>query len=247
MRKLTFTVYGDDERQRALKALLVKDGHDVVPDGEICILPLPSPSLPPQCPRHKILLGGKLKKEFTELCRGRGMAVRDYYLREEYAVANAAICAEGAVGLAMAQTGFTLDGADVLVTGFGRIGRLLCLKLRALGARVTAAARKPPDLAWIRAFGCIPADMRDLSEALRDKSIVFNTVPAVIADFSFLQPECLYMELASEPGGLDPKAAQKKGARYINARGLPARTAPVSAASALRDTVYNILHEENMI
>ena len=48
----------------------------------------------------------------------------------------------------------TINGARCLVTGFGRIGKVLAVMLRGLGADVTVSARKAQDLAWIELFGC---------------------------------------------------------------------------------------------
>ena len=68
-------------------------------------------------------------------------------------MANAAATAEAAIQTAMERLEWTLLGTECLVLGFGRIGKLLSCRLQGLGAHVTAAARKPGDLAWIRAYG----------------------------------------------------------------------------------------------
>jgi dipicolinate synthase subunit A len=247
LKKLSFSIYGSDARQRNLAALLEKDGHILTESGEVCILPIPSPALPPSDENHRVIIGGKLSGEFIDRCRQRGAAVGDVTVREDFAAANAAICAEGAVMLAMENTLRTVAGAEVLVIGYGRIGRLLCARLRALGARVTAAARKASDRAWIRAEGHLCADTAELPEAVKGKSIVFNTVPARLTDACVFEPGCLFMELATLPPGDGTDAASHPGLRLCDGRGLPARTAPVSAAEALKDTVYNILREEKMI
>ena len=60
----------------------------------------------------------------------RGLILRDYFAREELAVANAVPTAEGAVQLAMEQMPVTIHGARVLITGFGRVGQAVALALR---------------------------------------------------------------------------------------------------------------------
>ena len=247
MKKLSIRVYGSDARQQTLKALLEKDGHTPAENGEVCILPIPSPAIPPSCEDHRIILGGKLSAEFIDMCRQRGVTARDVTVREDFAAANAAICAEGAVMLAMEMTLRTVAGAEVLVIGYGRIGRLLGAKLRALGAHVTAAARNASDRAWIRAEGHCSAHTGELAEAVKGKSIVFNTVPARLTDGCVFEPDCLFIELATLPPGSETASASHPGLRQCDGRGLPARTSPVSAAEALRDTVYNVLREENLI
>ncbi|MFQ9411106.1 MAG: hypothetical protein ACLR1T_08800 [Evtepia gabavorous] len=44
-------------------------------------------------------------------------------------------------------------------------------------------------------------------------------------------------------GGVDRAAAKDLGLRVLQAPGLPGRTAPVTAAAAIRDSVYHILWE----
>ena len=66
-------------------------------------------------------------------------------------MANAAATAEAAIQVAMERLDRTLLGMECLVLGFGRIGKLLCHRLHGLGARVSAAARRPADLAWVSA------------------------------------------------------------------------------------------------
>ena len=100
------------------------------------------------------VLAGQVPPEQRREAESLGLQVVDYFTREELKVANAAATAEAAIQVAMEQSDQLLLGGKCLVLGFGRIGRLLAFRLRGLGALVTAAARKPEDLAWIRAYGC---------------------------------------------------------------------------------------------
>ena len=51
------------------------------------------------------------------------------------------------------------------------------------------------------------------------------------------------IELASPPYGFDAEAAARLGLALTVASGLPGKTAPESAAAAIRDTIYHILEE----
>ena len=160
-------------------------------------------------------------------------------------MANAAVTAEAAIQTAQERLDRTLLGMDCLVLGFGRIGRLLAYRLHGLGARVTAAARKPSDLAWIRAYGWRALATEDLRGHLDRFGAVFNTVPASILDRTLLaelSKDCLCVELASVQG-MDLDAAEELGLPHVWARSLPGRLAPVSAAEAIRDTIVYILKE----
>lgn len=193
-------------------------------------------------PRQRILAGQvrpQQRREAEEL----GLTVEDYFLREELAVANAAITAEGAVQTAMERLDRTLLGMDCLVVGFGRIGKLLCHRLQGLGARVSASARKPGDLAWIRAYGYRALETGGLDGNLSGFGAVFNTVPSLVLTGPLtaqLPRDCLLMDLASVRG----IETGPEGPEVLWARSLPGRLAPRSAAAAIRDAVHYILLEE---
>ncbi len=102
----------------------------------------------------QLVLAGKADPGLHALARERGVLLLDYFAREELAVANAVPTAEGAIQIAMEQLPVTLHGTSVLVVGFGRIGQATALRLAALGAQVTVAARRWEALAWAQALGC---------------------------------------------------------------------------------------------
>ena len=195
---------------------------------------------------HQLVCAGRADAELRELAAGMGLTLVDYFEREELAVENAAATAEGAVQLVMEEMPITLCGAECLVIGYGRIGKILCHRLRGMGARVTASARKYSDAAWIRALGFTPADTRALEGTLGRYDVIVNTVPAKVLGESRLKelrPGCLCLDLASKPGGMDFEAASRLGIKAVWALSLPGEVAPVTAGAAIRDTIYNILTE----
>lgn len=188
------------------------------------------------------ILAGQVRPRQREEAEALGLTVEDYFLREELAVANAAITAEGAVQTAMERLNRTLLGMDCLVLGFGRIGKLLSRRLLGLGAQVTATARKPEDLAWIRALGYRALETGKLDGKLGAFGAVFNTIPSPVLDgplLAQLPKDCLLMDLASVRG----IGTEEGGPEVLWARSLPGRLAPRSAAAAIRDAVYYSLRE----
>ena len=195
-------------------------------------------------PEQRILAGQIEPQQYgeAELC---GLTLEDYFLREEVTVANAAVTAEAAIQVAMERMEQTLLGMDCLVLGFGRIGKLLSLRLSGLGARVTVTARTAEDLAWIRACGWKALRTGDLDGRLGSFGVVFNTVPAPVLGESLLQQlpqNCLCVDLASRQG-VDLAAAERLGLTDVWARSLPGRLKPKTAAEILRDAIHNILLE----
>ncbi|MDR2356565.1 MAG: dipicolinate synthase subunit DpsA [Oscillospiraceae bacterium] len=195
---------------------------------------------------EQVICAGKVDDASRETAGSMGLEIIDYIEREELAVANAVATAEGAVQLMMEETDVTLCRLNVLVIGFGRIGKLLCHRLRGMGAYVTAAARDYADIAWIRAYGYEAADTGRLEGYLSKFDVVVNTAPSRVLGYSRLRElkhGCLCLDLASRPGGVDFAAATRLGIKAVWSLGLPGEVAPVTAGAIIRDTVYNILSE----
>lgn len=191
------------------------------------------------------VLAGQVRHPQQREAQVCGVVLEDYFLREELTVANAAATAEGAIQVAMEHLDRSLLGMNCLVLGYGRIGKLLSHRLRGLGAEVTVTARKPEDLAWIRAYGFRRLRTSELDGNLSGFGAVFNTIPVPILGESLLAqlpPDCLCVDLASQPG-IDLTAAERLGRPCVWARSLPGRLLPQTAAEVIRDAIYYILLE----
>ena len=195
---------------------------------------------------RQFLCGGRVDPETEELARERGLIIHDYFAREELAVANAVPTAEGAVQLAMEHLPITIHGSKVLVIGFGRVGRLTAQRFQALGARVSVAARRYDQLAWAQAMGYGGEHLGQLKDWLCGYDLIVNTVPAQVlgrGELEAVKPDCLILDLASKPGGVDLGAAGELGLTVIWALSLPGKVAPATAGAAIKSTIYNMLRE----
>ena len=194
----------------------------------------------------QLLIGGGLGEATVSAALRGGLRVADLLRRESLAVGNAALTAEGAIGRMIAESERSLWGSRVLVLGWGRIGRILALRLAALGARVTVAARSARDRALAEALGCRALDFRELEPLLGDFDYLVNTVPARVLTEGMLclvRPDALLLELASPPGGFDRTLAVNIGLQALAAPGLPGETAPRAAAGLLQKAVYAAIEE----
>jgi len=201
-------------------------------------------------PAGMITAGGNMRSETTNDAANRGIRVRDYFKREELAVLNAVATAEGAIQVAMEETPITLHGSKTLVIGNGRIGQKLAMDLNGLGSDVTVSARKHLDFAKIYSAGLNSINTSALDGWIGGFDVIFNTVPSKILTEPILRQakkDCLIIDLASKPGGVDFKAAQEIGVKVIWALSLPGKVAPITSAEAIKETIYNILSEEGVI
>lgn len=196
---------------------------------------------------EQILLGGAVGSWSGEIEAEYGLAVQDYYEREDVQIANAVLTAEGAIMRMMEETEYTVQGSKCLVAGYGRIGKALAQRLQSLGAVVTVSARRGCDLAWIKACGFRASLMQDLDGNLGDFDVIFNTAPAQIfgaKQLSAVRRDVLLVELASLPGGFDENSVKDNNLTIITERGLPGKTAPLSAARTIRDGIMEMLKEQ---
>ena len=175
----------------------------------------------------KILIAGSIMPDVYNLANDEYVEIIDIMKREELAVLNTVATAEGTIEIAIANTNKIIHGSKVLILGFGRIGKVLARKLAGLSARVTCAARKEEDLAWIRAYGHNDTNINVLGENLGDFDIIINTVPHLILNkerMQYIKEECLLIDLASNPGGIDKKEAKERELKLIWALALPRKS-----------------------
>lgn len=181
-----------------------------------------------------------------QLFEKAGVRFCDYFDREELAVKNAVPTAEGAIAIAMDETPFTIHGSSCLIAGYGRIGRVLAKMLRGMGANVTVSARKFQDFAWIEAEACRTVQTGEISKTAGEYDIIFNTVPYPVINGEVLRSvkkDCLIIDLASKPGGVDFECAKTLGLNTIWALSLPGVVAPKTAGIIIKDTIMNIRNE----
>jgi dipicolinate synthase subunit A len=196
--------------------------------------------------KNQLFIAGRLSDKIKHMAQIYNVYSIDLLEREEMAVLNAIPTAEGAIQIAMEEIPITLHNSNILILGFGRIGKILAKMLQGLGANVFVEARKYADIAWIRSYSYKPVLLSDLKSRLEQMDVIFNTIPHVILDQDMLArlgKETLIIDLASKPGGVDFEKARELGVKAIWALSLPGKVAPLTAAEFIRDTVYNIMDE----
>lgn len=264
MRLLAFG--GDERMDGALCAarragwdtLHVRGEEDVRRDGlqaDAVMLPWPHSF------REERLVGGALDQERTlalippcrVLLRGGGVeeaalpqagTLIDPARDEAFLQVNAQLTAEGALARAMQRHGRALLGSTCMVTGFGRIGQALTVRLAAMGAFVIVCARSEAQMRRAHELGAHPVPMLRIAAACAQAEVIFNTVPARILGEAALRavgPDTLVIELASPPYGADLETAARLGVTIAVEGALPGRYAPLSAGAALFDALQRAM------
>ena len=250
----------------AMPAEIARDGclHSCVYGADCVILPVPAEngpllytplsaqSLPleelwPSLWPGQLVLGGKFSEQSAAEAQRAKLALADLLRRPGFVTANAALTAEAALGLLLRESERALAGSRCLILGYGRIGKALAQRLKALGARVLVAARKEADRALAEALGMVSLKPEQLEAVVGEVDLIVNTVPArVLSDAALccVPDEALLLELASPPGGFDAQLARNIGLHCVAAPGLPGRWLPRAAAALLKRTAYDIMREQ---
>lgn len=198
---------------------------------------------------NKVFIAGSIPKDLYEVSKENNVQIIDLIKCEELAILNSISTAEGAIQIAMEETNRTLHGSNVLILGFGRIGKVLAKMLQGIGANVYCEARKNEDLAWIQTYGYKQVPFSGLDKNLKDKDIIINTIPSIVLDenrLKLLDKDSLIIDLASKPGGVDREVAATEGIKVIWALALPGKVAPYSAAKCIKQTIYNEINNKNI-
>ena len=166
---------------------------------------------------------------------------------EATAILNSVPTAEGAISMAIEESKKVLFNENVLVLGFGRVGKILCNRLKGMGVIVHCEARKESDLAWIDALGYKPIHLKNINEQLCKMKIIFNTVPNLILDESkiiLLKKDTIIIDLASGKGGTDFNACKKLGIKSFLYSGIPGKIAPQTSAEYIKRYVYRVIKQQ---
>ena len=189
----------------------------------------------------QLLCGGKLEDETKESTERGGIRVCDLLCDPLYAAMNAALTAEAAIALLVENSDGALFGSRALLCGWGRIGKGLAFRLRALGCSVTVAARSVRSRAECASFGFESVSFNELEGHIGSFAYIINTVPArVLSDelLCLIDERALLLELASPPGGFDRNLARNISLHALAAPGLPGKFSPKAAAELMKQTIY---------
>lgn len=184
--------------------------------------------------------GGVIKDKILAAFQKKNIEYFDFMKSEEFAILNTIPTVEGAIEIAIKETNITLHNANILILGFGRIGKLLAKTLKGFESKIDLAARKEEDFAWIDTYGYKKVTYESLDSELNKYDIIFNTVPTLLLDKNRLgkiNKDCLIIDLASKPGGVDFEIAKELGIKTNWALGLPGKVAAKTAAKYMKDII----------
>lgn len=197
-----------------------------------------------ETPNHCVIYTGTANDYLIDLAKKCNRELIILFERDDIAILNSIPTAEATLQIAMEKTKFTIHGANILITGFGRIGITIARLFHQVGAHVTVAARKQADFARIREMRMHPIHTNQLNNAVEHNDICVNTVPQLLFTkdiVKLMKKDTLIIDVASKPGGTDFDATEEKGIKAIHALGLPGSVAPKTAGNIIAHTIAELV------
>lgn len=202
------------------------------PDISHVLLPVPSFSAGDEylahfladLPDDVIISGGNLSSPLLE-----GYTTIDFLKDPYYLAENAAITAACTLRILENELGSsTIKSKQILIIGWGRIGKCLCRLFEKQSSSVTVAARKDSDRAIISALGNRSISINEAAAEAEAYDIIINTVPAMVLPEIKCKEDALLLELASKPG--------MSGKNILDCRGLPSKIDPDASGRLIAKT-----------
>ena len=206
-----------------------KDGHLFAPFSS----PIPCTDFLGLLSDRHVLIGGGLRS----FSHPKKVDLLDDAAFIQY---NAIPTAEGVIKIAIEETNFTLNGATVVIVGFGRIGSITAKLFAAMGSHVTVVTPDPLTFSQSVSHGFRTVRYEYLIDELLTADILVSTPPGEIITSKhllYLDDSALIIDISSVPYGVTQDAI-KYGIKTIWARALPGIVAPYTGAIYIRDALY---------
>lgn len=163
-----------------------------------------------------------------------------------YVEKNAALTAVITAGLIPLKYGVCPVGKKTLLCGYGRIASKVADLLYSQRAHITVAARSETAKAQILSKGYDFLPIYDLENSIGDFDMVINTVPSWVInkrELKKVKEDCLIIDVASKPGGIDLQTAHQLKVQAFMEPGLPGIYTPKEEAENLLQVVLKHVQE----
>lgn len=196
---------------------------------------------------QSILFAGAIPGEFRIQAEEKQIQCIDFLEEQSVVTQNTIAATEGILAEAITRSPRTLFQSHCLVLGYGTCGSILVSYLKRLGCHVMVYEKeKIRSLrAQITADRCVCQE--ELPEILKEADFIFNTAPAMVlpkAMLGYVRKNCLILDLASAPGGVDYEAAEEMGIEAVLLPGLPGRYAPASLGACMAEKMMESFREK---
>ena len=168
------------------------------------------------------------KKELlnSEITKFKNIKILDYSDNELFLLKNAELTSYGILKILFEQSKKAPNKLKILISGFGRIGKILSQMLLNLNIQVHVLGHNLKDKFWI-------------------KNII-NTAPSMIFSEDIIKNikfETSFIEVASK-NGIDKNACKKFEIKYQLSLGIPGKYFPKESAEVIKESIFNLIGEK---
>lgn len=187
---------------------------------------------------NAVIFAGKLNDEWRNVLQKNEI---HYYLQDEgFIWHNASLTAEAFVS-SFYNTKKAIQGKKFIITGFGRVAKMVAHILKSIGAEVSIAVRSDVQLSEAKAFRYEAVYLDHVGEVVGDFFI--NTIPAKWLDEQFNEKITIPVyDLASHPGCLQDGVIRKQ---YELLPALPGKFFPEDAGNVLYESIVGQLRRRD--
>lgn len=184
----------------------------------------------------------------ADIIRAKGIKHFNVLEDETFIVKNAYITAEGALAYILMNTDISINKMNVLVLGYGRVGKAVVKLLKDNYANLYVATDNATEYALASMYAEEVFSLKNYEKHLNDISVIVNTVPATIIKgdtLKLIRKDCFLLDLASKPGGIDIEGALSNNLKAMRAPGIPGKIAPKTAGLYIKDIILKNLSGKN--
>lgn len=201
---------------------------------------------------NRLIFTGSVSSEILRKFKLYNIEILDIMKNEEFAVLNAIPTAEETIRIIIDNTKKVLHNANCLIMGYGRIGKVLAKKLNALSVKVECLVSDNIEKIWCRVEGYNYIEFENIknkSDLLKKYDIIINTIPKIILtdELKEIRKDTLIIDLASKPYGIDRSIVKQENLNFIEALGLPGKSAPITVAENMYELIKNTILKRKKI
>ena len=200
----------------------------------------------------KLVFTGSISSEILRKFKLYNIEILDIMKNEKFAVLNAIPTVEETIKIIIANTKKVLHNTNCLIMGYGRIGKVLAKKLNGLSVNVDCLVSNNIEKTWsiVEGYNYIEFEnIKNKSDLLKKYDIIVNTIPKIILteELKKIRKDTLIIDLASKPYGIDRSIVKQENLNFIEALGLPGKSAPITVAENMYEVIKNITLEKQKI
>ena len=154
---------------------------------------------------------------------------------------------EGILADIITNTDITIKNANILVIGYGNIGKYLVETLNHLKANTIVSIKEDYDkylLDQKNIYNIFSNDIQKMNKVLEKTDIIINTVPSLVLDKNYIDNiniNAYVLDVSSRPHGIDKEALIKKDINFKIYLGIPSKIAPKTSGLILSKKINHII------